>query len=97
MWSKSPASRLNEPVQITESTGRIGVQTKEQYDALVQRFESAIKRWNNTPGRGKFSLAKFSVEVDGRGDVRFTDPDTDNAWIGFQLATMDQAQSAELL
>lgn len=59
---------------------------KEQYDVMLSKFVTAIRGWNATPGRGKFSLAQINVNIDGRAQVRFSDPDTDNAWIGFQMA-----------
>lgn len=65
--------------------------TKKEYDAMHERFEAAIKKWNASPTRGKFNLARLDVEIDGRAHVRYSDPDTDNAWIGFQLSEATRA------
>lgn len=55
-----------------------------------QQFEYAIRElWNKNPNTGKFDLSPLIIN--GKFN-RYMDADTDNAWIGFQLAKVFDAR-----
>ncbi len=55
-----------------------------------QQFEYAVRElWNKNPNTGKFDL--LPMIINGVFS-RYMDADTDNAWIGFQLAKVFDAR-----
>jgi len=60
--------------------------TPEERLAQRQRFEAGMaEHWNSNPKRSKFHFA--AMEINGQLH-HYMDADTDNAWIGFQLAEL---------